>query len=93
MTIRRLLLVAFVVGALISTALMMVDPLVDFSLLSWQMPGVATAYLFWGAIGGSASIGIAVGWFVNAVVYGAAVFAVLSLLKLLMPMRAKGKLA
>lgn len=72
-------LIAFAAGALISVVLIVVDPFVDYALLSWQMPGVSAAYLFWGAIGGPASMGIAIAWFVNSVVYGAGAFIILLL--------------
>lgn len=82
---KKIFLIAIAVGALISAALMIIDPLVDFALLSWQMPGVSAAYLFWGAIGGAASMGIAIAWFVNAVVYAAPTFAFLIIFKMLAP--------
>jgi hypothetical protein len=31
---------------------------------------MGAAYLFWGAVGNSVIIGVAIGWAVNAVVYG-----------------------
>lgn len=73
---------ALAVGAFISVVLMVADPYVNFALLSLQMPGVSAAYLFWGAIGGPASIGIAICWVVNALVYGAGAFTVLAALGL-----------
>ena len=73
------------IGALISAALLGLEWLSGdtFAFLSWQMPGISAAYLFWGATGGPASMGIAIAGFVNAVAFGAAAFAVLSALKLL----------
>ena len=81
MTTKRLLIIALAFGAIVSAALMMIDPLVNFSLLSWQMPGATAAYLFWGMIGASTAVGITVAWFVNAIVYGAGVFALLGVIR------------
>ena len=69
----------------ISTALLVMEALTDHAIvwLAWQMPGINAAYLFWGAVGGSVFLGIAICWLVNAVVYGAAAFAVLMVIKLL----------
>ncbi|MDI1265019.1 MAG: hypothetical protein PS018_17350 [bacterium] len=77
------LLIAAAIGALISALLLVLEPLTDYALLSWEWPGISAAYLFWGATGGGAFPGIAIAWFVNAVVYGAAVFALLMLFRLL----------
>lgn len=76
---------AIAIGVLISTALLVMEALTDHALvwLAWQMPGISAAYLFWGAVGGSVFLGVAICWLVNAVVYGAAAFAALMALKLL----------
>jgi hypothetical protein len=74
------LIIASVVGALISAVFIVVDPHVDYALLSWQMPGISAAYLFWGAVGGAVFIGVAICWVVNTVVYGVGAFAVLAAL-------------
>jgi hypothetical protein len=81
------LIIAFAIGALISTALLIIEWLTDHSLvwLAWQMPGISAAYLFWGAVGDSVFLGVAIDWLVNAVVYGAAAFAVLSVVYILKP--------
>lgn len=79
------LLIAAAVGALISATLLVLEPLTDYALLSWELPGISAAYLFRGAVGGGTFPGIAIAWFVNAVVYGAAAFAILMLLKVLTP--------
>ena len=76
------LIIALAIGALVSTVLLVLEPLTDFSLLSLEWPGINAAYLFWGAVGGPAFAGIAIAWVVNAIVYGAAAFVVLMLLKL-----------
>ena len=81
------LIIALAIGGLISTALLIMEWLTDHSLvwLAWQMPGINAAYLFWGAVGDSVFLGVAIDWLVNAVVYGAAAFAVLSIVYILKP--------
>jgi hypothetical protein len=80
---RANIIIALAIGAIISTVLLVLEPLTDYSLLSLEWPGVAAAFLFWGAVGGPAFAGIAIAWVVNAIVYGAAAFGVLTVLKLL----------
>ena len=82
------LIIASAIGALVSAALIAIESPTDYALLSLEWPGVSAAYLFWGAVGGPAVAGIAIAWVVNAVVYGAAVFAVLAVFKLLTSMPA-----
>jgi hypothetical protein len=77
MSARANFIVAFAIGALISAVLLVLEPLTDYALLSWEMPGISVAYLFWGAVGGSAFAGIAITWAVNAFVYGVGAFVVL----------------
>jgi hypothetical protein len=79
------LIIALAIGALISTVLLVMESLTDHSIfwMGWEMPGISAAYLFWGAVGGSAFVGIAIAWVVNAIVYGAAAFGVLTVFKLL----------
>ena len=81
------LAVAWAIGALISTVLLVMESFTDHSIfwMGWEMPGISAAYLFWGAIGGPAFAGIAIAWVVNAIVYGAAAFGVLTVFKLLTP--------
>lgn len=74
------LIVAWVIGALISAVLLVLEPLTDYSLLSLEMPGITAAYLFWGAGSGSALPGIAITWAVNALAYGLGAFAILTAL-------------
>jgi hypothetical protein len=85
MTMKTGFIIALAIGALISTVLQVMEWLTDHSLvwLDWQMPGIAAAYLFWGAVGSSVFAGVAVAWVVNAIVYGAAAFGVLAVFKLL----------
>jgi hypothetical protein len=84
-TTKRILIIAIAIGVFSSTALLVMEELTDHSIvwLAWQMPGISAAYLFWGAVGGSVFLGVAICWLVNAVVYGAAAFAVLMAIKLL----------
>jgi hypothetical protein len=79
------LIVALAIGALISTVLQVMELLTDYSLfwMGWEMPGISAAYLFWGAVGSSVFLGIAIAWVVNAIVYGTAAFGVLAGFKLL----------
>jgi len=76
---------ALAIGALISTALLVMERLTDHSIfwMAWEMPGISAAYLFWGAVGDSVVMGVAICWAVNAIVYGTAAFAGLILVKLL----------
>ena len=84
-TMKSRLVIALAIGALISTVLHVMESLTDHSIfwMGWEMPGISAAYLFWGAIGGSAFVGIAIAGVVNAIVYGAAAFGVLTIFKLL----------
>jgi hypothetical protein len=81
-TVKSILAIALAIGVLIATILLVIEPLTDYSLLSLEWPGITAAYLFWGVVGGSAFVGIAIAWVVNAIVYGAGAFAVLIFLKL-----------
>ena len=74
------LIIALAIGTLISALLLVLEPLTDYALLSWELPGISVAYLFWGAVGGSAFAGIAIAWVVNALIYGLGAFAILSVL-------------
>jgi hypothetical protein len=83
---KSVLTIALAIGALISTVLLVMEWLTDHSVswLEWQMPGISAAYIFWGAVGDSVFLGVAIAWVVNAIAYGAAAFAVLTFFKLLM---------
>lgn len=80
---RGKFLVALAIGAAISGALTLIDPYVGFALVSWQMPGAAAAFLFWGMLGLSTFAGLVIAWLVNAFFYAVPIFLVLKALKLL----------
>ncbi|TFV50081.1 hypothetical protein [Bradyrhizobium niftali] len=82
-SVKANLIIALAIGALISSGLLVLEPLTDYAFLSLEWPGVTAAYFFWGAVGGSAFAGIAISWVVNALTYGLGAFAILSVLKLL----------
>jgi hypothetical protein len=81
------LIIALAIGALVSAVLLAIEPLTDFAFLSLEWPGISAAYLFWGAVGGPAFMGVAIAWAVNALTYGLGAFAILGALKLLMSPR------
>jgi hypothetical protein len=76
MPIKRNFIIALAIGAIISAALLGIESRTDYAYLSWEGIGVAAAFLFWGVTGGPVFAGVAISWLVNAVVYGAPVFAV-----------------
>jgi hypothetical protein len=82
-SVKLNLIIALAIGALISAVLLAIEPLTDYAFLDWEWPGVSAAYLFWGALGGSPFMGIAISWAVNALCYGLGAFVILSALKLL----------
>jgi hypothetical protein len=65
---KRSFMIAMGIGFLISTVLMAIPSAYDWASL--ELPGMGAAYLFWGAVGDSPILGTAIGWAVNAVVYG-----------------------
>lgn len=71
------LIIALAIGALVSAALLAIEPLTDYAYLSWEWPGISAAYLFSGSTGGSSFVGIAICWVVNALSYGLGAFACL----------------
>jgi hypothetical protein len=81
---KSVLIVALAIGALVSTVLLVTEQLTDQSIavMAWEMPGISAAYLFWGALGSSVLLGVAIAWAVNAIVYGAPAFVVLTVVKL-----------
>lgn len=82
-SVRTHLVIALAVGALISAVLLVLEPLTDFAFLWLEWPGISAVYVFWGAVGGSTVLGIAICWLVNALTYGLGVFVILSAFKAL----------
>ncbi|TCU75048.1 hypothetical protein EDE08_103264 [Bradyrhizobium sp. R2.2-H] len=82
-SVKASLLIALAIGALISTVLLVLEPLTDFAFLSLEWPGITAAYFFLGAVGGSTVLGIAICWGVNALTYGLGAFVILSAFKVL----------
>lgn len=74
-------IIAFAIGALISLALIVLEPLTDYSLLSLEWPGITAAYVFGGAVGNSAFLGVAIAWIVNTLTYGLGAFGILIVLR------------
>jgi len=83
LSVKANLIIALAIGALISSVLLALEPLIDYAFLSLEWPGVTAAYLFWGAVGGSAFAGIAISWVVNGFTYGLGTFAILTALSAL----------
>jgi hypothetical protein len=77
---KRSFMIAMGIGFLVSTVFMAIPSTNEWASL--ELPGMGAAYLFWGAVGNSAIVGTAIGWAVNAVVYGLVALAVLSILKI-----------
>lgn len=82
-SVKTNIIIALALGALVSGVLIAIEPLTDFAYLSLEWPGISAAYLFWGAVGGSAFAGIALCWLVNALCYGIGAFVILTVLGLL----------
>jgi hypothetical protein len=78
-SLKTSLIIASAIGALVSAALIAIESPTNYAFLSLEWPGVTAAYLFWGAIGGSALSGVAIAWAVNAVVYSLGAFLLLAL--------------
>jgi hypothetical protein len=76
---KRSFMIAMGIGFLISTVLMAIPSTNEWASL--QLPGMGAAYLFWGAVGNSAIIGVAIGWAVNTVVYGLVALIIIGALK------------
>jgi hypothetical protein len=54
---KKRLIIALAVGTLISSALIVIEPLTDYAFLSFEWPGITAAYLFWEAVGSSPFLG------------------------------------
>jgi hypothetical protein len=72
-------MIAMGIGFLISTVLMAIPSTNEWASL--EFPGMGAAYLFWEAVGNSVW-GVAIGWAVNAVVYGLVALIIIGALKI-----------
>ena len=77
---KKNLIIGLAIGALISAAFLIIEPLTDYAFLSLEWPGITAAYYFWGAGGRSVFLGVAIAWAVNALTYGLGAFAILGVL-------------
>ncbi|MBK3663489.1 hypothetical protein JJE66_19980 [Bradyrhizobium diazoefficiens] len=80
-TLKTNLMMALAIGFLISTVFMSIPSMRD-GTSDWsgvEFPGMAAAYLFWGALSDSVFWGTVIGWAANAVVYSLPAFAVVSI--------------
>jgi hypothetical protein len=77
---KRRFMIAMGIGFLISTVLMAIPSTNEWASL--ELPGMGAAYLFWGAAGNSVILGVAIGWAVNAVVYGLVTLIIIGALKI-----------
>ncbi|WP_159010664.1 hypothetical protein [Bradyrhizobium sp. S69] len=73
---KRSFMIAMGIGFLVSTVLMAIPSTSEWAFL--ELPGMGAAYLFWGAVGNSVIIGVAIGWAVNAVVYGLVILIIIA---------------
>jgi hypothetical protein len=77
---KRSFMIAMGIGFLISTVFMAIPSANEWGSL--QLPGMGAAYLFWEAVGDSPIVGTAIGWAVNAVVYGLVALIIIGALKI-----------
>lgn len=84
-TLKTNLTIALASGFLISTVFMAIPSMRD-GTSDWsdvEFPGMAAAYLFWGALGDSVFWGTVIGWTVNALVYSLPAFVLVSVFTVL----------
>jgi hypothetical protein len=83
--LKRMLSIAMGIGFLISTIFMAIPSMRDGTneWASLELPGMGAAYLVWGAVGNSVIVGTAIGWAVNAVVYGLVALVIIGALKII----------
>ena len=77
-SMKMTLIIALAIGVLISSVLLVLESPTGYALLSLEWPGITAAYFFWGATGGSALMGVAISWVVNALAYALGAFIVIS---------------
>ena len=82
---KRMLGIAIGIGFLISTIFMAIPSMREGTSdwASLEFPGMAAAYLFWGAVGNSVIAGMTIGWAANAIVYGLIAFVIIGALKII----------
>jgi hypothetical protein len=71
------------IGFLISSIFMAIPSMREGTSdwASLELPGMAAAFLFWGTVGDSVFVDTAIGWAVNAVVYGLVALVIIATLK------------
>lgn len=90
-TLKTNLMIALAIGFLISTVFMSIPSMRD-GISDWsgvEFPGMAAAYLFWGALGESVFWGTVIGWAANAMVYSLPAFAVVSMFTMLKSLQSR----
>jgi hypothetical protein len=82
---KRSFMIAMGIGFLISSVFMAIPSMRDGTShwTDFELPGMAAALLFWGAVGNSVIVGTAIAWAVNAVVYGLVALIVIGALKII----------
>lgn len=90
-TLKTNLAIALAIGFLISTIFMAI-PSMRNGTSDWsdvEFPGMAAAYLFWGALSDSVFWGTVIGWAVNAVVYSGPALVVVSVFTMLRSLQSR----
>ena len=77
---KRSFMIAMGIGFLISTVFMAIPSANEWGFL--QLPGMGAANLFWRVAPNSVIVGTAIGWAVNAVVYGIVALIIIRALKI-----------
>jgi hypothetical protein len=78
---KKNLIIAFAIGAIISAALIALESPTGYALLSWEMPGITVALFFLGVVGvASPFLGVAIAWAVNTLTYGLVALGILTAL-------------
>ena len=72
------LIIAFVIGAVISAALIALESPTGYALLSLEMPRITVALFFLGVVGASPFVGVVIAWAVNTLTYGLVALGILT---------------
>ena len=82
---KATLIIALAIGVLISTIFQAIPSMRDGTSewASLELPGMAAAFVFWGTVGNSVTMGTAIGWAVNAIVYGLVALVIIGALKMI----------